>query len=59
MERKRAFLRDQGIGSLYYVSHAPFLFMAEKLENLVTVRQRLVSVGIPQARFQPYDDSTA
>lgn len=53
MERKRGFLQGQGIRSFYYDSHAPFFFMAEESENLATVRNRLVSLGVPQNRFKP------
>jgi hypothetical protein len=47
-EAKRAFLREQGIASFYYISHAPFLFMAEKDATLVAVRGRLIELGIPE-----------
>ena len=49
---KRAYLQKRGIRSFYYVSHAPFLFMAEKLENLEEVRLRLGETGIPLALFE-------
>jgi hypothetical protein len=51
LEKKREFLRGQGISSFYYDSHAPFLFMAGKAETLSAVRSRLVSLGVPEERF--------
>lgn len=47
-ESKRAFLRQQGIASFYYISHASFLFMAEKEAMLGAVRERLLEIGIPE-----------
>lgn len=52
LEQKREFLRGRGIGSFYYNSHAPFLFMAEDEENLRAVRSRLLSRGIPERRLE-------
>jgi hypothetical protein len=51
LERKREFLQAGGISSFYYDSHAPFLFMAERAESLAGVKERLVSLGVPQERF--------
>ncbi len=51
LEQKREFLRGHGLNSFYYVSHAPFLFVARKAEILNKVRRRLVSLGIPRSRF--------
>jgi hypothetical protein len=34
-EAKRDFLRERGIASFYYISHASFLFMAEKKRHLM------------------------
>lgn len=51
LELKREFLQARGIGSFYYVSHAPFLFMAERAESLAAVKDRLVALGVPQERF--------
>ena len=45
---KRDFLREQGIASFYYISHAPFLFMAEKDATLIAVRTHLIELGIPE-----------
>jgi len=57
-EAKREYLRDQGIASFYYVSHAPFLFLAEDVEILRAIRDRLIALGIPEqtpkgVRLQP------
>jgi hypothetical protein len=52
-ERKQAFLREHGISSFYYLSHAPFLFMAKTQANLDVLRQRLLALGIPPQRFEP------
>jgi hypothetical protein len=52
-DAKRAFLREKGIVSFYYVSHAPFLFMAKRPEDLDAIRGRLVSLGIPEVRLEP------
>jgi hypothetical protein len=54
-EAKRTFLSDQGIVSFYYVSHAPFLFMASEKKILRSVLGRLISLGIPKRLFHPSD----
>ncbi len=51
LEQKQEFLRGHGLGSFYYVSHAPFLFVAREAEILAQVRCRLVSLGIPRRRL--------
>jgi len=53
MERKREFLRQMGVNSFYYDSHASFLFMSGKAKNLAAVRRRLVSLGVPDRHFIP------
>src|SRR5262249_39270673 len=58
-ERKRAFLLKHGINSFYYVSHAPFLFMAGNAGTLASVWKRMVSLGIPRNRFEPRDEPLA
>ena len=50
--RKRQFLQAQGIASFYYVSQAPFLFMARKAEVLQVIRERLIFLGIPASKFE-------
>jgi hypothetical protein len=52
-EAKRKFLSTCGLPSFYYVSHAPFLFTAQRIEILRSVLDRLISAGIPRCRFQP------
>jgi hypothetical protein len=52
-EAKRSFLSDHGIMSFYYVSHAPFLFMASDKHILRSILGRLIALGIPETRFQP------
>ena len=52
-DTKRKFLRESGIFSFYYVSHAPFLFMAQEGEALAAISHRLTSLGLPATRFEP------
>lgn len=47
-EAKRESLRAQGIASFYYLSHAPFLFMAANVTDLQRVRRKLISSGVPE-----------
>jgi len=54
-EAKRKFLRERGILSFYYVSHAPFLFMSESVETLAAIGDRLMSLGVPGFCFEPRD----
>lgn len=58
-ELKRKFLSDSGILSFYYVSHAPFLFMAASPETIAAIRYRLASLGLPSNRFEPYEPERA
>ncbi len=53
MQTKMAYLKAQGLSSFYYVSHAPFLFIAKQPRTLAAIRNRLVSLGIPKGRLQP------
>ena len=50
---KRKFLQERNLFSFYFVSHAPFLFTAENPKILEAIRVRLVSLGIPESRFEP------
>lgn len=57
-EVKRDALLSCGVFSFYYLSHAPFLFMAKDIEVLSIVRSTLVDTGIPEQtpstiRMQP------
>lgn len=51
-EAKRDFLRAHGLSSFYYVSHAPFVFVAVKPDTLHAIFDRLILVGIPSCRFE-------
>ncbi len=57
-EAKREALLSLGIYSFYYLSHAPFLFMANDVGILTRVRSALIAAGIPEqtrstVRLQP------
>lgn len=49
---KRSFLRQKGLDSFYYVSHAPFLFASGGTDTLVSIREKLALIGIPDSRFE-------
>jgi hypothetical protein len=49
---KQKFLREQGLSSFYYASHAPFLFIAAKVETIDSIFELLVSAGIPEHRLE-------
>lgn len=49
--QKQVFLRERGLSSFYYVSHAPFLFMAPPGPILRTLRELLSDMGIPSDRL--------
>jgi len=51
-ESKMQFLAEQKMVSFYYVSHAPFLFVARSADVLARIRDTLVSRGIPENRFE-------
>jgi hypothetical protein len=48
---KQEFLRQRGMSSFYYVSHAPFLFSASRIEILDASHDLLRSRGIPESRL--------
>jgi hypothetical protein len=50
--KKREFLRERGIVSFYYVSHAPFLFAARDTKIIDAIRDRLLTLGIPRSRLE-------
>jgi hypothetical protein len=56
-ELKMRFLHQSGLSSFYYVSHAPFLFVAHTSEALDHVFDLLISVGIPNCKFERCDIS--
>jgi hypothetical protein len=49
------FLRKHSLPCFYYVSHAPFLFAAQKREVLASLLKRLMAEGIPKERFERYE----
>ncbi|SPE45500.1 hypothetical protein SBA7_860002 [Candidatus Sulfotelmatobacter sp. SbA7] len=49
---KGKFLAQKGLSSFYYVSHAPFLFVASQPLILRNILDRLVSLGIPKDRLE-------
>jgi hypothetical protein len=54
-QTKREFLRNRGIASFYYVSHAPFLFAAQKVDILDAILDRLIWLGIPKKLFESHN----
>lgn len=58
MQMKVDFLRGRGIFSFYYLSHAPFLFMAASEEMVGCIRDRLICLGIPGRRLGHLDRFT-
>jgi hypothetical protein len=51
LEKKLAAIRERGCHGFYYVSHARFLFISRKSENLIVLEKRLHELGLPQSRF--------
>jgi hypothetical protein len=51
--KKMEFLQNQGLGCFYYISHAPFLFVASDPNVVQAIRERLLSLGIPETRLEP------
>lgn len=47
-EAKRNHLLDLGIYSFYYLSHAPFLFLAKRRDIIQKVRKTIVDAGVPE-----------
>jgi hypothetical protein len=45
-------LRDMGFQSMYYVSHAPFLFAVTTPQELKELKQLLIVAGIPANRLE-------
>jgi hypothetical protein len=52
---KMVALAQKGLGSFYYVSHAPFLFAAPDSHSLLKVRTILKNAGIPEKRLENID----
>jgi hypothetical protein len=54
-EAKMKFLRKNGLSSFYYVSHAPFLLVAQQPLVLDSILRRLILLGIPEDRLEYRD----
>ena len=52
---KLRFLADTGLFAFYYVSHAPFLFVFPDVESKQQLKERLLSFGIPNDRFEIHE----
>jgi hypothetical protein len=52
---KMRYLTDAGMFAFYYVSHAPFLFAFPDAESRGQLRERLLTFGIPESRFETHD----
>jgi|ERR1035441_8967739 hypothetical protein len=51
-QAKMGYLSDAGLFAFYYVSHAPFLFACPDAKSRQQLRERLLSFGIPNDRFE-------
>ena len=51
LKLKTNYLEARRIFSFYYLSHAPFLFASSSAETANQIRDHLISLGIPEARF--------
>jgi hypothetical protein len=54
-QAKMRYLAKEGLFAFYYVSHAPFLFTFLSADARQQLRQRLLSFGIPDARFETHE----
>ncbi len=52
---KMRYLSASGLFGLYYVSHAPFLFAFSNADTRQELRQRMLSFGVPDARFETHE----
>ena len=52
-------LRRHGLRAFYYVSHAPFLFIARDDETLGQMLDRLIQSGVPASRFEQLQSDNA
>jgi hypothetical protein len=52
---KMRYLAKAGLFAFYYVSHAPFLFAFPDANARQQLRERLLSFGIPNDRFEPHE----
>jgi hypothetical protein len=46
------YLDQHEVSSFYYVSHAPFLFMADGVGIIDQIYEEFVLLGIPKGRLQ-------
>ena len=53
MEEKRTALTADGLFAFYYTSHANFLFVSESDSTISSIKERLLSLGIPVWRLKP------
>jgi hypothetical protein len=51
-QRKMAFLRERGFHSIYYRSHAPFLFVTRFRRTMDCIVSTMASRGIPGCRLE-------
>jgi hypothetical protein len=51
MREKLAAIRDRGCQGFYYNSHAKFLFISRKAENLNMLARKLCELGLPDSRL--------
>ena len=52
---KIRYLAEAGLFAFYYVSHAPFLFAFPDANTRQQLRERLLSFGIPDSRFESHE----
>lgn len=58
-DSKRRALQDNELFSFYYVSHAPFIFMARNEATVQDMLARLTDGGVPRSRFEHALDGVA
>jgi hypothetical protein len=51
-KKKITYLSENCLFASYYVSHAPFLFVASSSDRLSAILQRMSSIGLPPSRFE-------
>ncbi len=49
------YLAEAGLFAFYYVSHAPFLFAFRVVDSCRQVRERMLSFGLPDDRFETHE----
>jgi hypothetical protein len=53
MEEKREALISNGLCAFYFTSHANFLFVSESSEIITSIKEKLLSLGVPSKRLRP------